>query len=139
MGCHPDRGIALSRALTEAAQCRLTWIASSRDDLYRYDYRQCGVLDDFKEFRDALLANCPSRSFLETPHWSSDDIEQDISILTNQLSLAGIESLVVVDLTIDALGIPVVRVVIPGLECAVETPGWCPGARAMKSAKENVQ
>ncbi len=31
-GSHPDRGIALSRALTEAAQSRLTLIAGSRDD-----------------------------------------------------------------------------------------------------------
>ncbi|MFE6892070.1 YcaO-like family protein [Streptomyces sp. NPDC057694] len=32
-GCHTDPGIALSRALTEAAQSRLTAIAGTRDDL----------------------------------------------------------------------------------------------------------
>ncbi|AZK95814.1 MULTISPECIES: YcaO-like family protein [Streptomyces] len=32
-GCHRDPGIALSRALTEAAQSRLTCIAGTRDDL----------------------------------------------------------------------------------------------------------
>ncbi len=32
-GCHPSREVALSRALTEAAQSRLTIIAGSRDDL----------------------------------------------------------------------------------------------------------
>ena len=32
-GCHPDRAIALVRALTEAAQTRLTYITGIRDDL----------------------------------------------------------------------------------------------------------
>jgi ribosomal protein S12 methylthiotransferase accessory factor len=32
-GCHPDRGVALARAMTEAAQIRLTYIAGIRDDL----------------------------------------------------------------------------------------------------------
>ena len=33
-GCHLSKEIALSRALTEAAQSRLTFIAGSRDDLF---------------------------------------------------------------------------------------------------------
>ncbi len=133
MGCHPDRGIALSRALTEAAQCRLTWIASSRDDLDRYDYRPLGISDDFRDFKQSLLSSKPTRSFVEAPHWESDDIEQDIELLKTKLSAVGIGSLVVVDLTSEVFGIPVVRVVIPGLEGAREAPGWCPGARALKT------
>ena len=39
-GCHPDRAVALSRALTEAAQSRLTLIAGSRDDCPPSHYRQ---------------------------------------------------------------------------------------------------
>src|SRR5207245_7592275 len=34
-GCHLSKEIALARALTEAAQCRLTFIAGSRDDVAR--------------------------------------------------------------------------------------------------------
>ena len=34
-GCHPVRAIALIRAITEAAQCRLTYIAGARDDADR--------------------------------------------------------------------------------------------------------
>ena len=37
-GCHLSADIALSRALTEAAQSRLTVIAGSRDDLFRSTY-----------------------------------------------------------------------------------------------------
>ena len=39
-GCHPARSIALLRALTEAAQSRLTYISGSRDDIERRDYRR---------------------------------------------------------------------------------------------------
>src|SRR5690606_32133214 len=38
-GCHPDRGVALLRALTEAAQTRLTAIAGGREDITRARYR----------------------------------------------------------------------------------------------------
>ena len=43
-GCHASRGVALCRALTEAAQGRLTMIAGSRDDLPRRCRRRdrCG-------------------------------------------------------------------------------------------------
>src|SRR3954471_18272935 len=39
-GCHPDRAVALSRALTETAQTRLTYIAGIRDDLLPAKYRE---------------------------------------------------------------------------------------------------
>jgi ribosomal protein S12 methylthiotransferase accessory factor len=38
-GCHPSSEVALSRAMTEAAQSRLTVIAGSRDDFGRARYR----------------------------------------------------------------------------------------------------
>ena len=38
-GCHPNRSIALLRALTEGAQSRLTLISGSRDDQPRADIR----------------------------------------------------------------------------------------------------
>ena len=45
MGCHPDRSIALLRALTEAAQSRLTAIVGSRDDLLARDYERTRSLE----------------------------------------------------------------------------------------------
>jgi ribosomal protein S12 methylthiotransferase accessory factor len=38
-GAHPDPGVALSRAITEAAQSRLTHISGSRDDITPLVYR----------------------------------------------------------------------------------------------------
>src|SRR5205814_10708133 len=37
-GCHLSPSIALLRALTEAVQSRVTFIAGSRDDMFRRDY-----------------------------------------------------------------------------------------------------
>ena len=39
-GSHLHNGIALCRAITEAAQSRLTYIAGSRDDLFPCDYKR---------------------------------------------------------------------------------------------------
>src|SRR5260370_36115380 len=39
-GCHPNRGVALARAMTEAAPLRLTYIAGIRDDLPPADYTE---------------------------------------------------------------------------------------------------
>lgn len=41
-GCHPDRRVALARALLEAAQARATLVAGARDDLRPEDYRGGG-------------------------------------------------------------------------------------------------
>ncbi len=38
-GCHPDRGIALIRAVLEAVQSRITLVAGAREDLTADDYR----------------------------------------------------------------------------------------------------
>jgi ribosomal protein S12 methylthiotransferase accessory factor len=43
---------------------------------------------------------------------------------------------VVVDLTRREIGIPVVRVVIPGLEPLDDVPGYTPGSRAKRRAAE---
>jgi hypothetical protein len=40
MGCHPDRNVALLRALTEAAQVRMASISGGRDEPTRWDFPQ---------------------------------------------------------------------------------------------------
>lgn len=51
-----------------------------------------------------------------------------------RLSHAGVEEVLAVDLTKREFGIPVVRVVIPGLEGSDEVPGHVPGERALRQA-----
>lgn len=46
------------------------------------------------------------------------------------LRSAGLRQVAVVDLTRPELGLPVVRVVVPGLESMWDAPGYTPGPRA---------
>jgi ribosomal protein S12 methylthiotransferase accessory factor len=129
-GCHPRRAIALSRALTEAAQARLTVIAGSRDDLPRERYEAASDLRRLHERRQRLLGPAPAVSFQSVPDFDADDVGQDVAWQKEQLMSAGITELVTVDLTKPEFCIPVARVIIPGLEPARDIPGWVPGSRA---------
>ena len=75
-GCHPDRSVALMRALTEAAQSRLTTIAGTRDDktaeVYR-DLRSGSYLEATNEEHDAGGGD---RSFRASPLHRSGDLRR---------------------------------------------------------------
>jgi YcaO-like protein with predicted kinase domain len=128
-GCHPDRQIALIRALTEAAQARLTIIAGSRDDFWRRSYKEFLDPDKEKALRQHLTTVAPTRRFAEVPNLTSDSFEDDVEAGLASLSKIGIGQAVVVDLTKPAFGLPVVRAIVPGLEGGFD-PGYVPGRRA---------
>jgi ribosomal protein S12 methylthiotransferase accessory factor len=52
------------------------------------------------------------------------------------LRAAGIDRAVVIDLTKDRIGIPVAKVVVPGLEAAPFVPGYVEGDRARRARRE---
>ncbi|MFI6905987.1 YcaO-like family protein [Nonomuraea sp. NPDC050394] len=113
-GCHPRRAIALSRALTEAAQARATVIVGSRDDIGRE--RQTWYFDP--EQRRAVgdaTADRPAHDYAGTPDVDHPTTNEDLDWLVARLEATGATSAVVVDLTIEDLGVPVVKAVVPGL------------------------
>lgn len=132
-GCHVSRGIALSRALTEAAQVRLTHITGVRDDIHFEAYRNELAARTGAALLDALAAALPSRSFCAVPTFVSDDIGEDVRWLLHRLRSAGLHSVLIVDLTRTEFGIPVVRVVVPGLEGYSAHPEYRPGPRARRA------
>lgn len=131
-GCHPAREVALSRALTEAAQARTTYIAGVRDDVGAWEY------DPQQRLRrriqsTAMLADNPElRNFPDIVSRSYDTMGEDLSWVLGQLQQAGIEQVLAVDLSKERLGLAVVRVVIPGLEgaCGHGSIEYSPGERA---------
>lgn len=129
-GCHPDRTIALSRALTEAAQARLTYIAGIRDDLAPLEYADPPGAAIGDALADALAAVAPAVPFSGVAHHASDDLAEDLRWILARLRGAGVARVVTCDLTRQELGIPVVRVVIPGLEGDPRHPSYAPGRRA---------
>ncbi len=61
---------------------------------------------------------------------STDGFHSDVEKLLERLEAAGIRQVVSVDLTRKELGVPVVRIVIPGLEGPDDHEGYLPGPRA---------
>lgn len=128
-GCHPSREIALLRALTEAAQARLTVIAGSRDDIGLATYRRGQDRSVAAEASTLLAAGHETRRFNEVDTHVADTLNDDVAWELSRLRAVSIEQVAVVDLTLPEFGIPVVRVVAPGLEGMHDAPGFTPGAR----------
>jgi ribosomal protein S12 methylthiotransferase accessory factor len=131
MGCHPDPKVALLRALTEAAQSRLASISGGRDEPTRWDYSQEPEPELLRR-QAAYLAGETVRDFTAVPAFESDSLDADVAWELSGLRTAGISEVVVVDLTREEFGIPVVRVIVPGLEGPTATVRSCRlGQRAM--------
>jgi ribosomal protein S12 methylthiotransferase accessory factor len=135
-GCHPARGVALLRALTEAAQSRLTVITGARDDVRFGMGRPEDDLDAARRFLANHGAQPAPRSFRDAPDHAGEALDDDVAWELDRLRAAGLRQVVAVDLTRPELGIPVVRVVIPGLEPLDDVPGYVPGARARRRIME---
>jgi len=126
-GCHLQPEVALSRAVHEAIQSRVTVIAGSRDDLFPRDYRNAsGREDPLRLIAQAQQARLPLRAPLAEPLPSFED---DLRWLLEALAARGMRQAVAVDLRRADIGIPVVKLVVPGLE-PVRTAWWRPGPRA---------
>jgi ribosomal protein S12 methylthiotransferase accessory factor len=127
-GCHPVRQVALVRALTEAAQARLTIISGLRDDFHRDTYEQLLDPDVVRPIRQRSLASTLGRRFRDIPNWDRETFEDDVQWELKCIRKAGVRRVIVVDLSKPEFGLSVVRVIVPGLE-PVLGPGYLPGQR----------
>lgn len=134
-GCHPDPGVALLRALTEAAQSRLTGIAGSRDDLSRARYRSTQHPAAFAFHRKR--AQEPGVVALSRlPAWAGETVDADIAHVLDRLAAVGVKQVLAVDLSLPDLPIAVARVIVPGLEGPTESGGYLPGPRVAALRQE---
>jgi YcaO-like protein with predicted kinase domain len=139
-GCHLAPEVALSRALTEAVQTRLTYVSGSRDDLSRHDYQRNRDPDLLAAIWDEITTT-PSNVRLDAQSSrAGDTFEQDVHCLLEATRAVGVRQVVVVDLMRPEIGLPVVKVIVPGLE---GPGGHLPGARArrvqQRAAAENQE
>ena len=132
-GTHLSPIIALSRAITEAAQARLTMIAGSRDDNPPEAYAASQGMWNTKGVRNTIFAAPAARPFSTmTRHEETDTFEGDLEVMLEALRAADIDRAVVIDITKEHIGIPVVKVVVPELEAAPFLPGYTEGKRACR-------
>jgi ribosomal protein S12 methylthiotransferase accessory factor len=113
LGTHPDARVAATRALTELAQSRLTIFQGVREDIDKVAQRD-GVVD--RPSQSLWLSDGPLKSFDAVHSYRNDDILEDIQIMSDRVHAAGLEQVIAVDLTRPEVGLPVVKVLVPGLE-----------------------
>ena len=134
-GCHAAREVALSRALTEAAQARATVISGARDDFLPAGYGEAARLRQW-EIAAQWLRSPARRPFTAAPGpAAATNLAGDLETVLSALDAAGLRQAAWVDLGQPTIGIPVVRAIVPGLE-GPWTPGYgeyTPGSRAQAS------
>lgn len=133
-GAHLDPEIAMIRALTEAVQSRLIYIAGSRDDYFRHDYLKHRMNDSDEDVqaldRQPAVVDLSGRQSESTPTF-----EGDIAVVLAKLARLGHHEVIVVDLSHEEIGVPVVRVIVPGFEATTLVPNYAPGRRALAFAQ----
>lgn len=127
-GCHPFAAHAAVRAVTEAAQTRITNIAGARDDL------------DPAEYREPLRRDLPSLLAMPappSPRRAPADLapaattpDELLAAVTNRLRTAGLSELPFAVLGGAGQGLCVVKVFAPDLEDRPANQNWRPGPRA---------
>jgi ribosomal protein S12 methylthiotransferase accessory factor len=116
MGTHTSARIAFLRALTEVAQSRLTQIHGAREDTTTADLRTRMGYDRVKRMNRYWFEADNEEPFSALPTAEHDDFLKDIGSIVSALGRAGMARVLVADLTRGEIGVPVVRVVVPGLE-----------------------
>ncbi len=114
-GCHLRREIALLRAVTEAAQSRLTLIAGSRDDLNRQDYEVRRRHRDGISWYQALVEAPKPVAFRDLADHPTEDFDLQLAALLQALQRGGIGEAAALSLAAPDDELSVVRVIVPGL------------------------
>jgi ribosomal protein S12 methylthiotransferase accessory factor len=118
-GAHWQPEIAIARALTEAAQTRLTYIAGARDDFFAHDYARATDPRRLAALWQRFSAPCDEPvGFDELPGRTARTLGDAVEQLVGTQ-----RQVIAVDLTHPALGVPVVKVIVPGVATDVEAMG----------------
>jgi ribosomal protein S12 methylthiotransferase accessory factor len=110
-GTHPDARIALTRALTEAAQSRVAFIQGGREDIAEFVSAKQAP-PEIEAWNDGGVTT----SFDDIPSYQHASINEDVELMIDRMHRSGFDQVVVVDITVAQVGIPVVRVVAPRAE-----------------------
>lgn len=127
-GCHPRKDIAVTRAVCEALQSRLSFIHGGRDDLLYRHKRLARLRGKARMAYAENLLNRVSRNgslteFSDLPDASrsATNLESALAVLTGTLARNGFSRVLRVVYTPPKSRLQVVRLLVPGLECFTET------------------
>jgi len=127
-GCHPLKEIALTRAVCEALQSRLSFIHGGRDDLVnRYNRFKRASGKGRARYAEKLLAQVSRNGSLlrfggiPDHARTATDLSSALDVLMEMLTRNGFKHVLRVVYTPSNLPLQVLRVIVPRLECFTET------------------
>jgi YcaO-like protein with predicted kinase domain len=126
-GAHLDAEIAMIRALLEAVQARCVYVAGSRDDLSALEHARLHGRTDPRAV--AAVHAEGGRDVSARGSLATDTFEGDFQVLAAALEAIGLDRVIIVDLTRADFDVPVVRVIVPGLEGTAVSDRYVPGPR----------
>ncbi|MFD3700366.1 YcaO-like family protein [Streptomyces sp. NPDC058646] len=115
-GCHPDPTVALSRALTEAAQSRLNVISGAREDLNGQVHRRHASYEEMRKMLHTWSAGRSELDFGELPNNTTGRVEGDLRLVLDGLGTAGLDLVFATELAPPDLPFSVTQVIVPGIE-----------------------
>ncbi|MCG7843875.1 MAG: YcaO-related McrA-glycine thioamidation protein [Methanomassiliicoccales archaeon] len=116
VGTHLSPRVAAIRALTEVAQSRCTQIHGAREDTTKADLNRAVGYERMKRLNAMYFSPSAEVRMSDFPEYDTKDILEDIEVVLDHLLDRGFERVIAVELTRPELGIPVVRMIIPGME-----------------------
>lgn len=138
-GCHPVATVALSRAITEAIQSRLTHISGVRDDVTWERYRNdiaCTDRSNLIAF-EKMAKMQPALSFHNIPQGAApESLDAMLEHMLARLHAVGLDQTIVVDLPTELDDFAFVFVCTPGLEFAANKPNYTPGERMLNFVRK---
>ena len=137
-GSHLDPEVAMVRALTEAAQTRAILISGARDDVFHQYYTALRLQRNSGSEARNLESNPPTVDARDRKSQAASTFEEDIAIILEKLKRAGLNQVIVFDLSPPDWDISVVRVIVPGLEATFHT-NYKPKKRAIAFAESQCK
>ncbi|MBR2255700.1 MAG: YcaO-related McrA-glycine thioamidation protein [Candidatus Methanomethylophilaceae archaeon] len=123
VGTHLDPQIAAIRAITEVAQSRTTHKHGMKINAQLQKVSQEMGYEGIKKANALWFEENEKKVYLEDiPNQATPYVLDDIEVVLGKLMDTGFKEVVAVDLTRPELGVPSVRMIVPGLEVSTMDP-----------------
>ena len=134
-GTSLDPETAMIRAITEAVMAGACLHVGTRDAISRSEYFHT-TLADTKGFIARYQREPCTVDARDLASEATDSFEEDIHVAVGKLRKAGLDQVIVVDLTVPEFDGAAARVIVPGLEGYHHFPMYAPSYRARRYLEE---
>lgn len=134
---HPNKEVALISALTEAALSRVGTISGAREDLAKFQDAKRGI--SYQAFRQKYrywFDTSNAIDYADIPNCVLPSALDELAHMTARIAQAGLKDILWVDLSKSELVLPVVKVLVPGIE-RYSFKMSCIGKRAKKMFRDS--